>query len=183
MTQRGPPERYRVVEVRTEVQESFRIATQVSSYHRWHAIFLPEIWEDQRRSLSNTTPNHYDMHSSLLIYYKESISIHVSATGNDVTLVSFFFFFCLFVYLRCRISLAWPDPFRAATYRLEIISAALQSISGCAERVWPRETIDGLRAKAWHFYYITKKSRECISAIFWGQLWNVLTRFLTKGSV
>ena len=24
------------------------------------------------------------------------------------------------------ISLAWPDPFRAAAYRLEIISAALQ---------------------------------------------------------
>jgi len=30
-------------------------------------------------------------------------------------------------------SLAWPDPFRAGAYGLEIISAR-------AERVWPRET-------------------------------------------
>ena len=27
---------------------------------------------------------------------------------------------------RCIASLAWPDPFRAAAYRFEIISAALQ---------------------------------------------------------
>ena len=43
-------------------------------------------------------------------------------------------------------SLAWPDPFLAGAYRLNIISATLQgaynlqSISDCAERVWPRET-------------------------------------------
>ena len=37
-------------------------------------------------------------------------------------------------------SLAWPDPFRPGAYRLEIISAGLQSISAWAKRVWPRET-------------------------------------------
>ena len=42
---------------------------------------------------------------------------------------------------RISISLALPDPLRTGAYRLEIISAYnLQSISGCAKRVWQRET-------------------------------------------
>ena len=66
-------------------------------------------------------------------------------------------------------SLTWPDPFRAAAYRLEIISTALQgtynfqSISGCAERVWPRETssIESSNSARNLFRYNVTQGEQC----------------------